>query len=281
MPTDKKAVVEYLFFSRWDPSKEVLKNAVVTLAEVSEAIRHCNSLDGKRRSDSNPANFMKDIIRGHGASKQWPDSLKKLKYTAVQRTAEGRSFEFIQYEAGQAEPFPDVYKARSGLPKAAIQSLSMRHESKMLGRRDESWLTQTAVNLRIVETHFALNSPMEVIDLVHLQMSVKLRRTEIDAMFMARIQLGDSLETRTAIITCEAKQATERVLESQIVEQVKAAFAETSLDLAIPIAIRAIRGVGIYVVEFGVVERAAAETYTKPVAASEAVYALQPPVNGI
>jgi hypothetical protein len=115
----------------------------------------------------------------------------------------------------------------------------------------------------VIETHIAVSSPQPVEDVIHLQMSVKLRRTEIDA------------------ITCESKQAIERVLESQIVEQVKAAFAEKEFDFVIPIAIRAVKKTGIYVVEFELVARANASIWGKPKLAVEALYVLKPPVKGI
>ena len=61
----------------------------------------------------------------------------------------------------------------------------------------------------MIETHFALHSPLKLTDLVHLQMSLKLRSTEIDAMFLGRREGANGLE-RIAI-TCEAKQAKERI----------------------------------------------------------------------
>lgn len=281
MASDKTSVVEYLFDQRWDEAANILRNPVVTQKDVQEAIRHCNAQDGKSRSDRNPANFMKDIVRKDTASQQWPEKLKGLRYTAVQRTSGGNSFEFVPYEAGQTEPFPDLYKPRPGINEAQVQSLSMLSESKMLGRRDEAWLTQTAVNLRVVETHFALFSPVRVADVIHLQMSVKLRQTEIDAIFMARIRDTPAGEFEEIAITCEAKQAKERVLEWQIVEQVKAAFDETPLNKVIPIAIRAVKNKGIYVVQFDMVDRLAAAGYSKPILATEAVYSLKPAVRGI
>jgi hypothetical protein len=83
------------------------------------------------------------------------------------------------------------------------------------------------------------------------------------------------------IVTCEAKQAKERVLESQIVEQAKAAFEETDLEAVIPVAIRAVTGRGIYVAEFAMVPRSASAKYEKPTLAAEAVYELRPAVRGI
>ena len=84
-----------------------------------------------------------------------------------------------------------------------------------------------------------------------------------------------------AVITCEAKQARERILEHQIVNQVKAAFEETTVDLVAPIALRAIRGEGFYLVEFEHVRRAAAASLDGLEVRGEAVYELKPPVPGV
>jgi hypothetical protein len=281
MPSDKTPVIEHLFFKRWDKQAKKLSKPVVTLKQVQAAIRFCNRKDGRDRSTRNPANFMKDMVRGQNASDNWPPSLRKLRYTAIQRTSSSNAFEFVPYKPGQTEPFPDPYKPTPKTRVVQVQSLSMLSESKTLGRQDEPWLTQTAVNLRIVETHLALSSPLKVVDVIHLQMSIKLRRTEIDAMFMARREDPKTGKTETLAITCEAKQARERILESQIVEQVKAAFEETELDQVIPMAIRAVPGRGIYVVEFQIVSRSEAAGYDTPTLVSDAVYELKPPVQGI
>jgi len=87
------------------------------------------------------------------------------------------------------------------------------------------------------------------------------------------------------VITCEAKQARERILEDQIVEQVRAVFAITAahlgVDLVVPIAIKVVKKVGFYLVEFAPVQRADATTLETLSVASEVLYELHPPVPGI
>ncbi|MAL38468.1 MAG: hypothetical protein CMO04_01100 [Thalassospira sp.] len=250
----------------------------MTMADVTAAIRHCNKVYGSNLSTNNVANFMKDIVRGRGASSNWPESVASLRYTAVQRTGrDKRVFEFIPYSEGQVEPFPDIYLPGPQTEEFPLQSISMTLASKSLGRQDEPWLIQTAVNLRVIETHFAVASQIDMRQLTHLQMSVKLRNTEIDALFLGVV--GD--ESVEAIVTCEAKQYKERILEHQIVEQVKSAFDQTDKDLVIPIGLRAVRHVGFYVAEFQAVSRDELDMFEELTLARDAVYRLSPPVPGV
>lgn len=279
MASEKTAVIEYLFNLHWDPEKQRLRRSVMTLEDVQKAIRYCNRTMGLGLSDRNPANFMKDIVRGRNASKIWPASLTKLRIGAVQSPGEGNVFEFVPFPEGEDEPFPDHYIPKESTPTFRVQSVSLPLAAKGLGRSDEPWLIQTAVNLRLVETHFALVSSIPVVEITHLQMSVKLRQTEIDALFLARY--GTLNERKLAIITCEAKQWRERILEHQVLNQAKAAFKATEVNLVIPIAMRAVRGRGLYLAEFEAVKRADAEELDGLALAKEAVYELCPPVPGI
>lgn len=279
MKSQKTVVIEHLFFKNWDPEKRRLRKSMMSFSDVQDAIRYCNREFGTELSDRNPANFMKDIVRGQAASSVWPEALKELGYTAIQRPGEGNVFEFVPFPPGQKEPFPDVYKPSADTPSFPIQSISMPLAAKDLGRADEPWLIQTAVNLRVIETHFSVVSDIPVVELTHLQMSVKLRKTEIDAIFLARCREGN--DETDIIVTCEAKQWRERILEAQIVNQVQAAFSESAIEAVVPLGLRAIKNRGFYVAEFEKVTRkesAALETLTL---AKEAIYELVPPVRGI
>jgi hypothetical protein len=101
-----------------------------------------------------------------------------------------------------------------------------------------------------------------------------LRDTEIDALFLAVCDV-DGSQVR-AIVTCEAKGEDQRILEHQIVEQAKAAFVETSVDLVIPIGLRAVRRVGFYLVEFQPVASQDPGALSELSVAKEAVYELKP-----
>lgn len=248
----------------------------MTLQDVAEAIRACNTQDGKDRSDRNPANFLKDVIRSRGASKIWPRKIALLGYTGEQRTGTGDSFEFVPLSAGDDEPFPDLYRVTDKTERIDMQSVSMSLASRELGRSDEAWLIQTAVNLRVIEQHMATVSALQVKEVTHLQMTVKLRATEIDALYLANVPGYSSV-----FITCEAKKGSERILTGQIMSQVRAAFETTNADLVVPIAIRSEKDLGIHVIEFKSVSRALLGSFVDLEFSSDALYRLVPAVRGI
>lgn len=279
MASEKTAVIEYLFEKFWDEKTASLSKSTMSLVDVSDAIRACNKVDGLNRSDKNPANFLKDIVRSKNASKHWPEKIAALGYTGEQRTGQGDSFAFVKYKEGQVEAFPDLFRPTELTVRTPIQSLSLPRAAKELGRSDEAWLIQTVVNLRVVEQHLATQSRLDVVDISHLQMNVKLRATEIDAVYLASIQGPEGV--LNALITCEAKKDSERILLGQITSQVSSAFGATSVDLVVPIAVRSVRGVGVHLIEFESVPRADVDSLEEVRFAQEAIYAFVPPVKGI
>lgn len=278
MPSEKTAVIQYLFDQYWERQSNTLSKTIMTLDDVKDAIRACNAIDGLTRSDRNPANFLKDVIRSRNASQIWPTAVADLRFTGEQRTGAGDSFEFVPYAADQVEPFPDLFRSTDDTVHIDLQSVSLPRASKKLGRSDEAWLIQTAVNLRVIEQHMATISHIDVQEITHLQMSVKLRATEIDAVYLASVVLAGNLQQ--AIITCEAKKESERILVGQIISQVKAAFETTDVNLVIPTAIRSVRSTGIHVMEFGCVSRAEMAGFQLNLA-SDAIYRFVPTVKGI
>ena len=83
------------------------------------------------------------------------------------------------------------------------------------------------------------------------------------------------------LVTCEAKQEKDPIIPSQIINQVRAAFSETEIDIVVPIGLRTIRGVGFYLTEFVAVNRQDAEELEELHLASDAIYELSPSVKGI
>jgi hypothetical protein len=150
-----------------------------------------------------------------------------------------------------------------------------------------------AVGLRVIETHFATRKrtrPLNILEIVHLQTGTKLATSEVDAIFLADAEL-DNKRLR-ALITCEAKQANERILHHQIVEQVVAAnkslnSAGIKIDLIIPIALQATLDPPgcIYLAEFQEWTPAEAEVSEDELATlvlvAEGLYQLTPAVPGI
>lgn len=279
MASQKTTVIEFLFQNYWDDASTSLTKTLMSLEDVAQAIRDCNEIHGSTLSDRNPANFLKDFLRGGNASKNWPESVAKKRYTGIQRTGDGYSFEFIPYLPDQTEPFPDAFKIRDGAPSYPVQSISIPLVTKTLGRSDETWLVQTAINLRVVETHFAVAAAFPLLELTHLQMGIKLRATEIDALFLGKA--GNLKIPEPVLVTCEAKQAKDPLIPSQIINQVQAAFEATDVETVIPIGLRAIKDIGFYLTEFGAVRRDDASSLDELSLASDAIYKLYPAVKGI
>lgn len=285
MPKSQKPIViEHIFDQRYDPATGTLSHTIVTAEEVEQAKRYCNEHHGTSiKLDGNPYNFMKDIVRGKGAAKIWPARIREAGFVGEQVTGDGKVFEFVPVVAGVSEGFEIDFCPRNETPSFPVQSLSLPLASKELGRKDESWLLQVAVNLRILETHFAIgeNKQVEALELNHLQMDIKLRKVQIDALFLAKCAVSPAVPSGNILITVEAKQGNQRILTEQIARQVKAAFESTKSDLVIPTAIAAIKGEGIYVVEFKAVNRADSDTFSAPVFHRDAMLILMPPVKGI
>ncbi len=275
----KTKVIENLFFKFWDPETEQLTKSVMSLHDVSNAIQQCNEQFGLDLSANNPANFIKDLMRGVNASANWPASVAEFRYTAVQRTGGGDVFEFIPYAEDQTEPFVDAFKLTGDVSRYPIQSISLPLVTKTLGRSDEAWLIQTAVNLRVIETHFAVSSNLKILELSHLQMSIKLRQTEIDALFFGLMETESG--NKHVIVTCEAKHYRDPFIPQQIINQVQAAFGATDVNIVIPLGLKAIKNTGFYVTEFDAVTRTEAPTLSELKLASHAIYELMPPVKGI
>lgn len=281
--SQKTIVIEHLFTLRYDPETKTLNNPVVTAEDLQKAKKYCNDYLGATiKLDSNPFNFMKDIVRGKSADKIWPQSVKDLGFVGEQVTGDGKVFEFIPFRP-ESYGFETNYTPSDKTPCFPVQSLSLPLASKELGRTDESWLLQVAVNLRILETHFAVgdSQQFDALELNHLQMDIKLRKVQIDALFLAKCETNDEIPSGSIMITVEAKQGNQRILTEQIARQVRAAFESTSADVVLPTAIAAIKNKGIYLVEFKAVRRDQAATFNELIFHRDAMYNLLPAVKGI
>lgn len=281
MASRKSAIIEDLFRSVFDASTQRLTRSMVTLQDVSDAIERHNKGGATPLSTRNPANFFKDIVRKRkSANANWPKFVLQSGYTARQATGQGLCFEFVRMLPGQTEPFPADPKLApdSQTPVFSCESVSMPIAARRLGRRDEPWLIQVVANLRIVQSHFALASQRQVLQLDLLQMNVKLNRTEIDALFLAHEKGG-----KETIVTCEAKGLGEDILLDQIRRQAMAPFTMKGItqDTVVPIAIKIVGSSEVLVVEFDAVERSTYRQLDQVSVASKSVFRIVPPVPGI
>lgn len=281
-------MVRRLFAAAWDPVLRTLVRTRVTTDEVVDAIRWANSRYGSKLSTKNPANFIKDVLRGRNASRMWPRALKSRKWSAIQLTGRGDCFEFVPYWPGQKEPFEDRFRFRPDVVRRQVQSLSIPIALKNLGRDDETYLIQIAAKLAVVETHLALETRLriDIQEVAHLQVGIKLRLAEVDSLYTATYRDAANGELRRLFVTVEAKKKGQRIIEEQIVRQVHAAFKATAADLVVPLAMVAVgdsrdSNHGLYIAEFVAVERKKADDFEGLVLAGEAFYELVPPVKGL
>lgn len=271
--SQKTKIIEDIFNSRWDAAAQTLHDTLVTMDDLEPYWK------------GNRYGFFKDIVRKtKSANNIWPQSVLERGYTGRQEVGEGASFRFVPIPAGQTLAFisSQTLVPTDATPVHMIESTSLPLASRQLGRSDEPWLIQIAVRLRVIETHLALFSPRQFIHVDHLQMSVKVQPSEIDALFLATERIGET-EQREVIVSCEAKSLRDDLIEEQLVRQIKTIFRQKAItqDIALPIALKAVGTSRIYVVEFDPVMRSDAAHLDALVVASEAVYHLKPAVPGI
>lgn len=266
MASKKASIIEKLFFERYDAATGALSDEVVTLEQVSAAIRE----PGGTLSARNPANFMKDIVRSLNRNSVFPAAVVAEGWTARQEPGEGRCFRFIRIPPGQETAFLTTYPDPSLIARPyQVQSLSLPPASRTFGRSHETWLTHVVTNLGVIHTHLALNSPVELIGLELLQSNVELGKAEIDAIYLAT-----SADETNFLVSCEMKGPREVLDEDQIERGARRVVETSGGATVLPMGVKALDGGLVWIVEFG--------KETSPLTkVSEGVYRLMPPVPGI
>jgi hypothetical protein len=220
--SQKPPVFSALFRRRYDAATKTFTPETVTSGELQELILALRD-EGISLSVRNPANFLKDFLRSANRNSYWPEDIADARYTARQVYSEERVFDFVPYEPEQVVPFPDEFALTEAATIHEIESVSLPSAARALGRENEAWMIQVCVNQRVLETHFALYSPVEAIDLFHLQNSLK-GSPEIDAVFLLVFRSDNRV--RKALITLEAKRD-EPLLPNQIKSQVAVMASQT------------------------------------------------------
>jgi hypothetical protein len=269
----KTAVIEYLFDQRYDAATGQLTSDVVTFDDIAAAIR----ATGAGLSTGNVANFWKDIIRT-ASNANWPAGVLARGFTGDDAIGAGAraSFRFIPLPAGQTTPFPPPPVPSPALlaEPMPIQSVSLPMPARLLGREDETWLAQIAYRLHVVETHFAVVSPRDVIEVDFLQTSIKLRSGEVDVAYRLTQRDGSRF-----LVAVEAKGRRDVVWVPQLARaaQALAVRAGPAAGVAgvIPFAIKIVGTSLVHTIEFD------AGGGTQLTVVSEAVMRLLPPVEGI
>jgi hypothetical protein len=308
LASEKLVVIEHLYELYKAGHRQ---DGIVTSQMIVDAIEATKADLGK----ANQANFLKDIIRTTRANANWPESLKNERVTARQTYGSKRVFQFRPYAPGQTVPFPDRFFPDTTTPIHSSQSASISSVARQLGRTDETWLIQVAVNLKLIESQLSIFSPQSkrLRDVDHLQIGVK-GTSEIDATFLVSYETDMMPESVSYLfITCEAKQLEERILEDQIREQVAVAMESNKrldrpvIDGVKPMAIKVVpwefngqQERMIFVVEFKAISReeftkkwsppkkgqktdeTSERLYQMPLEVdSQALYRIVPPVGGL
>jgi hypothetical protein len=295
--TAKSIVIERIFNQRWNSATNSLRVDRVTIKDVSQAIKQFNKkppIGMKAISDGNPANFFKDFVRvTSSANRNWPETILRRGYTARQETGGGGSFRFVRLPAGQMTAFeeaPQHYPRLDGKEcRFRIQSLSLDVKSRLLGRRDESWLMQVAVKLKLVQSHLALCSENKFVEVSDLQQNIKQSGAEIDGLFLGKITPHDAM-----LITLEAKGRKDDILEDQIAAQVSAIMrmkrihknlaaiaGDVNNFYVLPMAMKVIDNSVVYMAEYEPVQYQYNNKISAVTLRSESLCEIVPPVEGI
>jgi hypothetical protein len=282
----KPEILLRLFMKRWNAKSKTLSDPVVLSTEIRREHEEYRKRRGQDVENINPPAFMKDFLRKRRlANANWPNEIFEAGYTGRQVTGGGRIFEFVKILPGQTEPFPSTapLPPPDSVPHQ-ISSVGLPLASRRLGRTDEPWLVQVSVRLHVIETYFALFSARKerIRQVDHLQNGLKLKRTEIDALFLG-IEETTPGTYHEFMITCEAKRVGEDIISEQVLQQVKAVFhlSNVTQSFAVPIALKSISPSVIHVVEYEAVARDEAEELEILNVANQAVFELVPPVPGI
>jgi hypothetical protein len=276
MASAKTDVIRRLFEERYESATGSLSSDVVTFDDLAQAIRD-STLSG-----ANPANFFKDLVRSPTRNENFPAEVVAAGYTAEQYIGSVRRgcFRFIPLPEDQSVAFVERTPAPELFDDVhVVQSLSLNLASRLLGRRDESWLTQVAANLNLVATHLALHSPLALESIELLQTNIKLRNAEIDALFLAQIAESGS-ESSGVLVCVEMKHRREMLEDEQILRGAEAASQEAAKRLGlqqvtvVPMGVKALVKGHVWIVEFS-------HEFPPLVPVSEHLYRLEPSVPGI
>lgn len=293
--SEKPVVFSHLFQRVFNPSTGTLSEGTVTQHDIQEAIILLQQEEGISLLPGNPANFLKDFLRSHSRNGQWPKEIADARYTARQAYGDRRVFEFVPYADEQEVPFPDDFALPENASIHPIEAVSLPSAARALGRGDEAWLIQVCVHQRLLQTHFALFSDIEVIDLFHLQNSLK-GTPEIDAVFLLVFNVAGT--AKKALVTLEAKRG-DPILPDQIKGQVAFMAKQTrrraglkDVEFIVPVAANTLKRDGKTVVSIfemepisvadGISAQDRKSSHELPLVISKSVgYSLSPQVSGI
>ena len=276
MASEKTQVIEFLFNERYDGASNSVDDPVVTFNDLARAIRET----GAKLSTKNLANFWKDIVRASSRNNTWPADVFDKGWTGTDAIGQrdSASFAFVEVDQSVKTPFPEPPEPSQAAIDAAtvIETLSIPLASKQLGRSDETWVSQVAQRLKLIEQHFAVASPVPAAEIEFLQTSVGLAGGEVDAVY----RLIDTSENYW-LIAVEAKGRKDLLhllqlsRSSQLLQEYANNRMEITVSGVIPVGLKVIGVSRLHVVEF------ASDGSDEPAVVAESVFLLQPAVPGI
>lgn len=274
MVSQKTIVIERLFDNKISQLPQTAADLVVTFDEIAEAIRET----GVDLRTNNVANFWKDLTRNGTLEKNWPARVLSAGYFGEDAigSVERASFRFVAVEPGFSALEQRFAFELDRVSAAGIQSLSMPRSTKALARTDENWLVQVAAQLRVVETHFALFSKRDVVEVTFLQTNVKMSRAESDATYVVTESSGSRW-----LVSVEAKRRREQLHGPQIARAAHSLFTtygnEVGVQGTIPFGLKIVGPSLLHTIEFDPVS----SPEQSLVVASEGAITLTPAVQGI
>lgn len=283
----KPPVIEALFRARYRSGRGIPSSRrIVTTSEVQTEIQRFNrgalASGGDTLSDRNPPNFLKDIVRFETRNSVFPASVVARGWTARQLTGNEQCFEFIPIPRGRTTAFEVIAPPPSRVKNPyRVQSLSLPGASRRFGKKDESWLTEVATHLGLIELHLALSNPHNLLSVTRLASHLKLGKGEADALYY-----GEDTSSDSYLIACEMKGEPREVLDQEQILRVAEAVASTTAAISaraevIPLGVKVLWP-GYTGGQRGLIWIRQYDTSFPPlVVASERVYKLVPEVQGI
>lgn len=227
---------------------------MVELEDVRSAIRDLSDQNLTDLSDRNPANFMKDYLRSNARNRNWPSRISSCGFTAKQRTGDGQCFEFVPLNPGD-DPFPEDFLPTGNEAEAIVQTLSLPIATREIVRNDEQSLAQIAVKLFMIEQLFASSIDAMgwgLTQVQHLQNNVKLRSTEIDAIYQATIRSGTG--TEIGAIAVEVKIG-DPIISEQLGKQTEAVLSDPAFAFCVPTILKRVKKGEVQASHLGILRR--------------------------
>ena len=261
--TQKKPIIEFLFWNRLDNKMGWVERANQKTGEIPEEHRTvytqelCQAyhrITGQYLTT--PYAFFSDSRRRLSRREEnWPEALKELRWTAETKTG-GAVWKFRPYDADQILAAPDDVEIDLDAPRIVNDTLDLSYTLRRVTRMTESIMLTIMRDTRMLQSHFSQMSPLrsKIVDIRHTVPQVKMNGSEVDSL--AEVEIGNPYSDRRTrlLVTIEAKCGRNHLSKSQVVRQVNALAKDIERGNyacagILPLVILQVEG-GIYVCEY-------------------------------